>query len=99
MSCLSSWTSCAVVLFAISSASAAGVGLPADFVKECEYYLGDWLTEVEIEGEVYRGEWIVRWSPDNTCLVTHWAADHPTGLAQKELESGLGCTDQESASC
>ena len=79
MCCFSSWTPCVVVLFAISSVSAADVGLPAEFVKECEYYLGDWATEVEIGGTVYRGTWTVKWSPDKTCLVTHWAADTPDG--------------------
>ena len=82
MNWFSSWTACLVVLFTVSTVSAADVGLPVEFVKECEYYLGDWATEVEIGGKVYRGEWIVKWSPDKTCLVTHWAAETPTGRAK-----------------
>lgn len=55
------------------------IKLPAEFVAECESYLGDWATEAEIDGKVYRGTWKVRWSPDRTCLITHWAADTPNG--------------------
>jgi hypothetical protein len=65
---------CLVVLLVGSMAVAGDSKPPADYVKDCQYYLGDWNTEAEIAGTVYRGTWIVRWSPNKTCLETHWTA-------------------------
>ena len=50
MRTFSSAVICLTVLFALSRASRADVGLPAAFIEECEYYLGVWSTDVEIEG-------------------------------------------------
>jgi hypothetical protein len=82
MKCLASFVPSLLVLLAVSTASAADVNLPADFIKECEYYCGDWKSEVDNDGTVYRGTWTVRWSPEKTCLVTHWAAETPDGPAK-----------------
>ena len=60
----------------------AKANLPEEFVKMSDYYVGDWETEAEIDGTVYRGTWTARWSQDNTCLVTYWVADTPTGPAR-----------------
>jgi len=82
MKCTASWTPCLVLLFAACEVSAGEVNLPANFVRDCEYYVGNWATDVEIEGTLYRGKWIANWSPDKTCLVTHWAAETPNGPAK-----------------
>ena len=58
---------------------AEAANLPDEFVKQCNYYLGEWATEAEIEGKLYRGTWTVEWSPEKACLVTHWSAETPTG--------------------
>lgn len=67
------------VPYTMRRTSGPEIKLPAEFVAECDSYLGDWATEAEIDGKIYRGTWIVRWSPDKTCLITHWAADTPNG--------------------
>ena len=67
------------VLFVASAAWAQEVSLPKEFVSQCEYFLGKWDVETEIDGKVYRGTWDVEWSKDKSCLITYWAGDTPRG--------------------
>ena len=64
------------------SVSAADLKLPAEFVKDCSYYIGDWATDVEGAGTLYRGTWKVQWSADRACIISYWAADTPQGPAR-----------------
>jgi hypothetical protein len=82
MSCRKSLSTVIVLLLLAAAARAQQVNLPKEFVKDCEYFLGDWATEAEIDGTVYHSTWTARWSPDKSCLVTHWAADTPDGPAR-----------------
>lgn len=70
-----------VTLIAAAAVSAADSKLPAEFVRECELYIGEWATEFEVDGVVCHGKWIARWSPEKSCLDTHWTADTPKGPA------------------
>jgi hypothetical protein len=79
-------------VLAAATVSAAEVKLPADFVRECESYVGDWATEAEIGGVLYRGKWIANWSPEKCCLDTHWTADTPNGPASGTRVQGWDAT-------
>jgi hypothetical protein len=73
---------CLAVFLGALSVSAADLKLPAEFVKDCSYYIGDWATDVEVAGTLYRGTWKVQWSADRACIISYWAADTPQGPAR-----------------
>lgn len=53
--------------------------LPAEAGRQLSYFLGTWQYEWTEEGKPYKGTWGVRWSPDRTCLLSHWSNDGPDG--------------------
>jgi hypothetical protein len=53
--------------------------LPDAFRDVSTYFVGDWASEVELEGKVYRGTWTVKWSTSKACLVSYYEADTPEG--------------------
>ena len=69
-----------VSLFLITSAiHAEEAKLPKLFLEECEYFVGEWSTEIEHDGTTYTGKWVAEWSKDKTCLVSWYEATTPTG--------------------
>ena len=70
--------SCLVLLVA----SFVSAELPTEVAKDLDTFVGDWLTEIEIDGKVYRGLWVAQWSDDRTCLDTYWTGATPDGPAK-----------------
>ena len=56
--------------------------------RQLRYFVGKWNYSWEMEGERYEGTWNVRWSPDRTCLLSHWSNDGPQGKVQGTITLG-----------
>jgi hypothetical protein len=79
----------------ISSTYAGDGKLPEMFVSVSEYFVGDWASEVEVDGNVYRGTWTVDWSPEKACLVSYYKADSPDGPVAGTRVQGWDTSTEE----
>ena len=74
---------------------ADGANVPDEFVRQCKYYLGEWASEVEVDGKVYRGTLTVTWSQDKACVLVLWAAETPTGRGSGTRVQGWDASTKE----
>lgn len=83
-----------LIVFAVSLAacllgtSAATAQVPEEGRKALEYYVGEWQYEWEVKGTKYNGTWSVRWSPDESCTLSHWSSTGPEGPAKGTIVTG-----------
>jgi hypothetical protein len=86
-----------VSLFLITSAiHAEEAKLPKQFLEDCEYFVGEWSTEIEIGGKTYTGKWVAEWSKDKTCIVSWYEAKLSLGMKPIRQQApfvGPACKD------
>jgi hypothetical protein len=71
----------AVAVFAanISTACCQEVKLPQKFIEQSEFFVGEWTYQWDIDGNTYRGKWAAKWSPEKSCLISHFSSRGPDG--------------------
>jgi hypothetical protein len=91
------------ILTALLSTSAYSQeeAVPEDFLKDVEYFIGDWTSEVKFGDRVSEGTWSAKWSAEGKCLIIHMSGipieEEETEGQEKAFGTGIlgwdGSTD------
>ena len=72
------------------SAYAQEGAVPEEFVKDVEYFIGDWTSEVKFGDRLSEGTWSAKWSAEGKCLIIHMSGVPIDQEVTEDQENAFG---------